>query len=133
VTWHYLAEGGMPDGAAASSITGLLLGYGPLGLAALVMGYLLFVKRWRFIGPDEEEKIRQEARTEGQAELDRANARADKAEARAERTEAKYDAVVDDFKPLLVSFVSVTGTLNPILQDIVRFGLPAQRNRRREE
>lgn len=119
-----------PADAAPTSITGILVGYGPLGVAVLVMGWL-FLKRWRFISPDEEAAIRKEARDEGQAELDRASARADRAEVRADRAEAKYDAVVDDLKPLLSSFISVTGTLNPILQDIVRFGMPA-RTRRRE-
>lgn len=117
-----------PADSASNSITGLLLGFGPLGIFALVVSWLL-LKRWRFISPDEEAAIRKEAREEGRAdlttELDRANVRGD-------RAEVKYDAVVSDLKPLLQSFVSVTSTLNPILQDIVRYGIAPARPHRRD-
>jgi hypothetical protein len=141
VTGHLIAAAALaaevtPAEPVTSSITGILVGYGPLGVFVLVMGWL-FLKRWRFISPDEEAKIRQEAREEGRAdlttELQRADARAERAETRAAQAEAKYDAVVEDLKPLLQSFVSVTSTLNPILQDIVRYGISPASTRRREE
>jgi hypothetical protein len=126
-----LAEGAAPGVPDVSGAASLLLGYGPLGAFALAISVLL-IKRWRFISPDEEAAIRKEVRDEAQAELDRANSRADRAETRADRAEQKYEAVVEDIRPMLSSFVAVTGTLNPILQDIVRYGLPPSRNRRRE-
>ena len=57
-----------PVDAATGSIVGYVLGYGPLGIAALALAYLLF-RGWRLLSPTREAELRAAARDEGRADL----------------------------------------------------------------
>jgi hypothetical protein len=67
VLWlHFVAQGPSsltPIHNASDSIIGCILGYRPLGLFALVLGWLLF-KGWRLTPRDLEARIRDAARAD---------------------------------------------------------------------
>ena len=109
-----------PADQATSTVTGLLLGYGPLGIVALAMAYLMF-KGWRLVPPDKEAEGREAARAEARADLleERARVLQEKTRIEAERDEAlKFTQA--QLVPLLVQFTSATGALIPLLQELVR-------------
>lgn len=107
-----------PVDAASSSITGYILGFGPLGIIALAMAYLIF-KGWRLIPPPAEAALRSAARTDARADLleERARLLAEKARAEEERDEALRIAR-DQLVPVLVAFNASVSALLPILQDM---------------
>ena len=109
-----------PADQATSSITGLILGYGPLGAIALAMAYLIF-KGWRLIPPDKEAAGREAARAEARADLleERARVLSEKTRIEHERDEAQQFAT-SQLVPLLINFTNATGALIPLLQELVR-------------
>lgn len=119
-----------PVDAAGSSITGYLLGYGPIAVFLLALAWLMF-KGWRLVPPGHEAKARDEARKDARADLlaerDRLIREKDRAEE--ERDEALRIAR-DQMVPLLSSFVATTSTLVPLLQEIVLAREPPSRRRR---
>jgi hypothetical protein len=109
-----------PVDSASSSVVGYLLGYGPIGVAALALAWLTF-KGWRLMSPAREDAIRTGARAEARADLEKELARTI---ARAEHAEDQRDEALrvarDQMVPLLSSFTSTTGALIPLLQEVVR-------------
>ena len=114
-----LAASVTPVDAATGSITGYILGFGPLGIFALTMAYLLF-RGWRLLSPAavtaERIAARDEGRTDLLKELDRALA--DKHQAEEQRDDALRVAR-DQFVPLLVQFNATVAALLPLLQEMV--------------
>lgn len=102
----------MPDQALINTI----LGSAGAGTAIMVVLFLLGLVNTKH------------AMDEVKSERDRANARAEKAEARAEQIEEQLNSALkftaERTAPMLESFVSATNTLIPILQGVVRYGLP---------
>lgn len=117
-----------PIDSATDSILGYLLGYGPIGIIALALGWLIF-KGWRLISPVGEAQIRDAARNESRADLlaERDRLLTEKQQAEDQRDEALTIAR-DQLTPLLQSFVATTSVLVPILQEIIR-DAPARRRR----
>ena len=107
-----------PVDAATGSITGYILGYGPIGIFAAAMAWLSF-KGWRLLSPAREAEIRDAARAEGRAdllkELDRVLA--EKKHAEEERDDALRIAR-DQLVPVLFAFNASTSALLPILQEM---------------
>ena len=101
-----------PVDAGTGSVLGYLFSYGPLGIWAGAMAYLLF-RGWRLAPPAWEPGIRASARAEGRADLERENARII-----AERDEALK--VTHQLIPLLTQFTATTAALIPLLQELVR-------------
>ena len=118
VTWLALAltqgpgTAVTPVDAGTSSIVGYVLGYGPLGLIALALAYLMF-RGWRLVPPSWEPGIRTTARAEARADLERENARII-----TERDDALK--VAQQMIPLLTQFTATTAALIPLLQELVR-------------
>lgn len=108
-----------PVDAATSSITGYIVGFGPLGVIALAMAYLMF-RGWRLIPPAREAEIRTGARDDGRAdllkELDRVLA--EKVRIEEERDDALKIAQTQ-LVPLLISFNATVSALLPLLQELV--------------
>lgn len=125
--WSFIAAAASsevtPVDSAVSSITGYILSYGVLGIAALAMGWLWF-KGWRLVSPKAEEAAKAAeaaARTAARADLiaERDRLLADKREIERERDEALRVAR-DQLIPLLVNFTSATQSLLPLLQALIR-------------
>jgi hypothetical protein len=117
VSWLALLTGGpassvTPVDAGTSSLVSYILGFGPLGVFALAMVWLLF-RGWHLVSPDVEAGIRRDARDQGRADLERENARLI-----TERDEALKTAQA--LVPLLATFTSTTTALIPLLQELVR-------------
>lgn len=115
-----------PVDAASSSIVGYVLSYGPVGIVALALGWLLF-RGWRLISPSGETAIRGSARADLIAAQDRMIRERDaerdrilgeKHEAERQRDEAMRLAQ-DQLIPLLLSFTSATQSLLPLLQNLI--------------
>lgn len=104
-----------PIDSATASVTGYVLGFGPLGIIALALAWVLF-KNWRLISPAREAAIRAEARADLLAERDRLLA--EKREAEEQRDNA-LTVARDQLAPLLSNFVATTSALVPLLQEIV--------------
>jgi hypothetical protein len=115
-----LAASGTPAEATAGSITGYLLGYGPIGLFLVIMSWLFF-KGWRLIPPAREAEIRATARDEGRAdllkEIDRITGKLEHAE---EQRDDAQQFTTSQLVPLLVQFTGATSALIPLLQELVR-------------
>lgn len=121
------------DGAAGSIVT-YLLGWGPLGIFLVALGWLLF-KGWRLVSPEAAQAIREEGRADLVAERDRVitektserdRLTADKREAERERDEAirLRDETLRMLLPLMTNFTSSTQSLAPVLQNLTAL-LPA--------
>jgi hypothetical protein len=106
-----------PIDTASDSITGYILGFGPLGIIALALAWLLF-RGWRLVSPEGAATIRAEGRADLIAERDRL---LDEKHA-AERERDEASKVARDLAPLLSSFIASTGALIPILQGIIATG-----------
>lgn len=117
-----------PLDSASDSVVGYVLGYGPLGVVALALAWLIF-KGWRLISPAGEAQIRDAARNESRADLlaERDRILTEKQQAEDQRDEALMIAR-DQLMPLLVQFTATTSALLPILQEIIR-DAPARRRR----
>jgi hypothetical protein len=104
----------------SESVTGLLVGYGPLGIAALALAYLLY-KGWRLVPPDRDAAVRAAARSEARGDLleERDRVIAEKTRIEAERDDALRVAR-DQLVPVLFAFNASVSALLPILQEIVR-------------
>jgi hypothetical protein len=117
--WLSYLSSATPVDAAASSITGYVLGYGPLGIAAVVMSWL-FLKGWRLVSPSRETAIRDSARTEGRAdllkELERVIGEKNHAE---EQRDAAMKVAQDQLLPLLLNFTAATESLLPLLRELI--------------
>lgn len=98
------------------SAVSYILNYGVLGVVALALAFRILVPRGAV------EEAREQGRADVIAERDRAIVRADKAE---QKLETQQRLSQEQLLPLLQSFVQSTSTLIPILQGIVRYGLPA--------
>lgn len=116
-----LAAAAAPADDAISKTISTILNYGILGIVALALAFRWLVPRGAV------EEAREQGRADVIAERDRAIARADKAE---EKLETQQRLSQEQLLPLLQSFVQSTGTLIPILQGLVRFGLPASEHGR---
>lgn len=103
-----------PVDSAANSITGYVLGYGPIGILVLALGWLAF-KGWRLVSPAREADVRDTARADLLKELNRVLA--EKAKAEEERDEALRIAR-DQLVPVLVAFNASVSALLPILQEM---------------
>jgi len=108
-----------PVDAATGSITGYIVGYGPLGIIALAMAWLFF-KGWRLIPPAREDQIRGGARDDGRADLLKEVERlvAEKAHVEEQRDDALKIAQTQ-IVPLLVQFNATVAALLPLLQELV--------------
>jgi hypothetical protein len=100
-----------PVDSAANSILSYVLGYGVLGVAAVLFVLRIIVPRSAVT------QARAEARGDLEAEL--ARVLAEKAKAEEQRDEA-LKVARDQIVPLLSSFTATTGALIPLLQEIVR-------------
>lgn len=117
MSWLALLAGGPPSSvtpvdAGSNSIVSYLLSFGPLGVFALAMVWLLF-RGWQLVSPAAAAAIRKDAREQGRADLERENTRLI-----AERDEALKTAQA--LVPLLASFTSTTTALIPLLQELLR-------------
>lgn len=117
-----------PVDSASSSVVGYLLGFGPLGIVALAMAWLLY-RGWRLVPPGFEASTRDAARADARADLiaERDRILAEKQQVEDQRDDATAIAR-DQIAPLLTSFVATTSALVPLLQEIIRDG-PARRRR----
>jgi hypothetical protein len=108
-----MATGGniSPLSSVAGDITTYVLGFGPLGI-----GVVLYTMRVIVPG-----KAVDEAREQARADLMEENKRliAEKAEAERQRDDAR-DFAVQQLVPLLGQFTAATGSLLPVLQELIR-------------
>jgi hypothetical protein len=116
-----IAAGAASSDDAITKTISTILNYGILGIVALALAF-----RW-LVPKGAVEEAREQGRADVVAERDRALARADKAE---EKLETQQRLAQEQLLPLLQSFVRSTDTLIPILQGLVRFGLPASEHGR---
>lgn len=118
-----------PIDSASESVVGYLLSYGPLGIIAVAIAYLLF-RGYRLVPPGFESTVRDAARADARADLigERDRVITEKQQAEDQRDEA-LTVARDQMAPLLSSFVATTGALVPILQEIIRES-PARGRRR---
>lgn len=109
-----------PADQATSSVTGLVLGYGPIGVAVLALAWLMF-RGWRLTSPAQEAAARAAAREEARADLLREN---EHVNAKLEQTEAQRDEALKvaqvELVPVLVQFTNTTTALIPLMQEAVR-------------
>ncbi len=107
-----------PIDSATDSIVGWVLGFGPLGVIALALAWLLF-KGYRLVPPGFETATGDKARADARADLitERDRVVAERAAAEQQRDEAMK--VARDLAPLLSTFIASTGALIPILQGII--------------
>lgn len=121
--WPFLSaalmSGVTPVDNAASSITGYILGFGPLGVVALAMAWL-FSKGWRLVSPAREAAIRNAARNDGRTDLLKELERVltEKRHTEDQRDDALRIAQ-DQIVPLLVQFNATISALLPLLQNLV--------------
>jgi hypothetical protein len=111
-----LASSGVtPVDYAADSITGYILGFGPIGIIALAFAF-----RWIVPGRSVEKAVEQ-ARTEARADLiaERDRLLEEKREAEEQRDE-QLKIAQTQLVPLLVNFTATTTALIPLLQQAVR-------------
>lgn len=106
-----------PVDQATGSVTGYIIGYGPLGIIALAMAWLMF-RGWRLTSPGREAEIRESGRADLLKELERSLT--DKRQSDEQRDDAMRFAV-DQLVPLLTSFTATTTALIPLLQELVRY------------
>lgn len=115
-----------PVGGAGTDITTYILGYGPLGVAAVLLAIAMV--RGTFTRSSEAERrlAEQQARSDqlaGQIRADWAAER-DRLTQRAEKAERLHEdalrAMTDQFIPLMTGFEAATRALIPILQGQVR-------------
>jgi hypothetical protein len=105
-----------PVGAAEGDLSNYILGWGPLGIAMVVTAVLLY-KGWQLLSPARLAAVREEAR----ADLLKENERllAEKTELEHQLAEARgFER--DQLVPLLGQFTAATGSLLPVLQEVVR-------------
>lgn len=116
----YLAAAVTPVDAAGGSVVGYVLGFGPLGIIALALAWLIF-KGWRLVPPNADAANKETVRLEARADLldERARVLAEKTRIEAERDEALKIAQTQ-IVPLLSTFTATTGALIPLLQEVVR-------------
>jgi len=117
-----------PADSASSSVVGYVLGFGPLGIVALAMAWLLY-KGWRLVPPGFESSVRDAARADARADLiaERDRILTEKQAVEDQRDDALTIAR-DQIAPLLSQFVGTTSALVPLLQEIIRDS-PARRRR----
>ena len=115
-----------PLGSISGDITSYILGWGPLGIAVVIAGILLY-KGWGLYSPSRLDSYRASCR----ADLERENARliaekqaseerltAEKQKAEQQRDDA-LQAAQTQLVPLLAQFTSATQALLPLLQRMV--------------
>ena len=102
-----------PVDSATSSITGYVLGYGPVGVIALALAWLLF-RGWRLLPPGEQASIRGEARAEARTDLvaERERLLAEKQAAEEQRDDA-LRFTRDNVTPLLLQLRGVNQCAHP--------------------
>jgi hypothetical protein len=109
-----------PVDSAAGSVVGYVLGYGPLGIIALALAWLLF-KGWRLAGPNRDAELRESLREDLRSDLLRENQRLleEKNRAEEQRDEA-LKVARDQVVPILTTFNATMAALLPLLQELVR-------------
>lgn len=118
--WHPALTAVTPVDATTGSITSYVLGYGPVGVIALTLAWLIY-KGWRLIPPDKEAANRETVRAEARADLldERARVLTEKTRIEQERDEALKVAQTQ-MVPVLLQFTATTTALIPLLQEVVR-------------
>jgi hypothetical protein len=108
-----------PIDSASESVVGYLLSYGPLGIIAVAIAYLLF-RGYRLVPPGFEAATRDAARADARADLlaERDRIIAEKHAVEEQRDEA-IQVATGQLVPLLVSFTAATQALLPLLQRLV--------------
>jgi len=108
-----------PVDATTGSLTGYILGFGPVGITALALAWLLF-RGWRLVQPGYDDQVRVSGRNESRADLLEENRRliAEKTRAEEQRDEALKIAQTQ-LVPMLVQFNATVSALIPLLQDLV--------------
>jgi hypothetical protein len=108
-----------PIDGASETVVGYILGFGPLGLVALALAWLLF-RGYRLVPPGFEGVTRDAARADARADLiaERDRIIAEKHIVEEQRDEAMQVAT-GQLVPLLVSFTASTQALLPLLQRLV--------------
>jgi hypothetical protein len=116
-----------PIDSASESVVGYILGFGPLGIVALAMAWLL-LRGWRLVPPGFESSVRDAARADARADLiaERDRIITEKQQVEDQRDEA-LQVARDQLLPLLVNFTASTQALLPILQGQVAQGKPLRR------
>ena len=118
--WHSpLLAAATGASAPLDSAVTAILGYGPLGVIALALSWLIF-KGWRLIPPSREGEIRAGVREDARADLIRERDRviAEKGKPEDQRDEAMKIAQTE-IAPLLLQFTATSGALLPLLQELV--------------
>ena len=103
-----------PIGAATSSITDYIIGFGPLGIMALAFGWVLY--KGLLVPAARADAEREKARTDLLEENKRLIAEKTRAE---EQRDAALHIAQDQLVPLLINFTSATQSLLPLLQQLV--------------
>ena len=102
----------------ADSILTYILGYGVVGVAAVVLAWVLY--KGTFVTSRSADKARDDAVSIARGDLLREN---DRLLARAEKAEEQRDEAMKlaqtQLVPLLTSFTATAGALLPLLQDLV--------------
>jgi hypothetical protein len=129
-----LAASVSPADQATGDLTSYIIGYGPLGVAVVVLAALAY-KGWRLISPAREAEIRTAVRDDARGDLVDQVARLERqvAQLQEQRDEA-LKFTQSNLVPLLVNFTSATSALIPLLQEVVRNqegGGPSELRRRR--
>lgn len=115
-----------PAGSISSDLTTYITGYGPLGVALVIICLALW-KGWRPVSPAMRKADRDESRADLLAEIERlcndhteerTRLIAEKQAAEKQRDDALL-MVQQQVVPLLVSFTAATQSLLPLLQNVV--------------
>jgi hypothetical protein len=129
LSWLVLAEAVSPLGAASGDVVSYILGYGPLGIAVVVVSVLMY-KGWQVMSPPRLTVAKDEARADLLREIERVLAEKAKETERlieekhseTARLIAERDAALkaaEQLVPLLTSFVATSQSLIPLLQELV--------------
>lgn len=108
-----------PGGEVTGNVVSYIVGYGPLGIVALALAYVLY--KGLLVPSKAAAKALAESVALARADLVRENERliAEKTKAEEQRDEALKIAQTQ-LVPLLASFTATVSALLPLLQDLVR-------------
>lgn len=114
-TLPFLADGPSSDSSIVSAAVQTILGYGVLGVVALVLAWIVW--RGKFLPQERVDQLIAAGRADLLRELD--SVRADLLKTQEQR-DAAMKMATDQLVPLLTSFVATSQSLIPLLQELVR-------------
>lgn len=118
------AENPSPTDNVLGPAVSTIAGYGLVGIALLVLGWL-YSRGWRLVSPAREKEIREEARADLLTQITQLLTAAGRGEQEKRDIRQQLDEQMrfaqSNLVPLLVNFTNATSALIPLLQELVRY------------